>query len=69
MPDTTELAFAVNVLRAIDNRVFHLILLPTEQCNFRCVYCYENFKIGRMQRSIVEAVKKLLENRECLFRS
>lgn len=21
-----------------------LILLPTEQCNFRCVYCYERFR-------------------------
>jgi len=34
-----------------------LILLPTEQCNFRCTYCYEDFAIGRMSDAVVAGVK------------
>ncbi|MED1721160.1 radical SAM/SPASM domain-containing protein [Brevibacillus parabrevis] len=38
-----------------------LIILPTEQCNFRCVYCYEEFLKGKMtedlQNSLVEWVE------------
>ena len=29
--------------------LLHLILLPTEACNFRCTYCYEDFRLGRME--------------------
>jgi uncharacterized protein len=41
----------------------HLILLPTEGCNFRCTYCYESFEIGRMPRRVVDGVKNLLTRR------
>lgn len=41
----------------------HLILLPTEACNFRCVYCYETFRLKRMERWVVDAVKILLNRR------
>jgi uncharacterized protein len=41
----------------------HLILMPTEKCNFRCVYCYEDFSIGRMQRPVIEGVKSLVRRR------
>ncbi|NTG91103.1 radical SAM protein [Agrobacterium rhizogenes] len=47
----------------IDPRSFKLIILPTEKCNFRCVYCYEDFKIGKMPPEVVGGVKKLLETR------
>jgi uncharacterized protein len=40
-----------------------LILLPTEQCNFRCTYCYEDFAIGRMSDAVVAGVKRLMERR------
>ena len=39
---------------------FELTILPTEKCNFRCPYCYEDFKLGRMPRWVVDAVKQLL---------
>jgi uncharacterized protein len=29
-----------------------LIVLPTEKCNFRCVYCYEDFVKGKMSRGL-----------------
>ncbi|HKQ18883.1 MAG TPA: radical SAM protein [Candidatus Eisenbacteria bacterium] len=47
----------------IDNRELHLILLPTEACNFRCVYCYESFRFKRMEPWVVEGVKRLLSRR------
>jgi len=39
---------------------FHLILFPTEECNLRCVYCYEDFAIGRMPEWLVSATKSLI---------
>lgn len=51
------------ILSLVTNRFLELIILPTEQCNFRCTYCYEDFLIGKMKRNTVEAIKKLLELR------
>ena len=51
------------VQMCIDNRELHLILLPTEACNFRCVYCYESFRLKRMEPWVVEGVKRLLSRR------
>jgi len=41
----------------------NLILFPTEHCNFRCTYCYEDYKIGRMIPEVVSGIKKLLHHR------
>lgn len=38
-----------------------LLLLPTEQCNFRCVYCYEKFERGRMSEMTQDAIIKYIE--------
>ena len=43
--------------------LLELILLPTEACNFRCTYCYEEFRYGRMEPGVVRGVKKLLSIR------
>ncbi|MFF9022432.1 radical SAM protein [Streptomyces eurythermus] len=43
--------------------VLHLILLPTEKCNFRCTYCYEDFSVGRMKPEIIQGVKRMIDNR------
>jgi len=37
-----------NILATLNPKSLELILYPTEQCNFRCTYCYEDFLIGRM---------------------
>lgn len=51
------------VQMCMDNRELHLILLPTEACNFRCVYCYESFRLKRMEPWVVEGVKRLVSRR------
>lgn len=48
------------LLPYMSRRQLELILLPTEQCNFRCTYCYEDFEIGQMKDNTVEAIKKLI---------
>lgn len=38
--------------------VMHLIVLPTEACNFRCTYCYQDFSRGNMSRDVVNGLKR-----------
>ena len=40
-----------------------LILLASEDCNFRCQYCYEEFARGTMQPAVRNGVKKLVQRR------
>ncbi|WP_068830094.1 radical SAM protein [Xanthomonas cerealis] len=51
------------IAEALSPRILSLILLPTEKCNFRCTYCYEDFAIGRMQPSVVRGIKALITHR------
>ncbi len=52
----------INIIEDL-NRRLELTILPTEQCNFRCIYCYEDFLIGKMSAETVLAIKHLLEQR------
>ena len=47
----------------VSNRYFQIIILPTEKCNFRCTYCYEDFAAGRMKKETILGIKALLEKR------
>ncbi len=40
---------------------FRLILIPTENCNFNCLYCYEEHKPQTMSRDIIESVIQLVQ--------
>jgi len=58
------MAYSRQQISAIINpRVQSLIILPTERCNFRCSYCYEDHAIGRMSESTIGAVERFLERR------
>ena len=48
---------------ALSDQEFELIIFPTEQCNFRCTYCYEDFEQGRLSPANVEALKYLITER------
>lgn len=50
-------------ITSFTNNTFELILLVTEECNFRCIYCYEDFKIGKMPTFVIEGVKNLINKR------
>ena len=51
------------IANALTNDTLSLIIFPTEQCNFRCFYCYESFELGRMSPETVEAILKLVKKR------
>lgn len=51
-----------DILYACTNpKELHLIVLPTEKCNFRCLYCYEDHDVGRMSEETVGALALFLE--------
>lgn len=40
-----------------------LTIFPTEKCQFRCTYCYEDFEIGHMPSVVVDGIKSLIRQR------
>jgi uncharacterized protein len=48
---------------SFNNKHLELILLVTEQCNFRCGYCYEDFKLGKMEPYVIEGVENVIKKR------
>ena len=45
------------------SNVLQLILLASEDCNFRCNYCYEEFARGTMEPRVRKSIKQLVEQR------
>jgi uncharacterized protein len=39
----------------------HLVILPTEDCNFRCSYCYEDHRHNVMSEELMKAVELYVE--------
>jgi uncharacterized protein len=62
---------SVDVVRAegLNNERLHLIIMPTEKCNCRCTYCYEDFIIGRMSDKVADSIKRLIDRRKETLRS
>lgn len=54
---------SMNLQAALHKKILQLIIFPTEKCNFRCTYCYEDFEIGKMKRPIIDGLKKLIQAR------
>lgn len=50
-------------VHSFSNDRFELFVLPTEQCNFRCRYCYEDFEVGRMPGTVITGIERLLAAR------
>jgi uncharacterized protein len=59
--ETLSLADLIGI--TVDHRRLHLTIMPTEKCNFRCTYCYEDFSVGRMKRPVIDALKRLIASR------
>jgi len=45
-----------------------LYILPTEQCNFRCVYCYEKFRDVYMNTHIQDSIIQYVHNNITKFK-
>ncbi len=45
------------------NDKLELILLASEDCNFRCTYCYEDFRKGTMRPEVRAGIRNLVESR------
>ena len=59
LPAATQAIVAETLL----NRSLELYINPTEHCNFRCKYCYEDFAKGRMPEVVIESVKRFIGKR------
>lgn len=57
--DQLNIAFA----ESLEPRSLNLILFITEQCNFRCTYCYESFRRPTMPKEIQQAILSLIRRR------
>lgn len=44
-------------------KIQQLIILPTEKCNFRCTYCYEDFQIGKMKEAVQLSIERFITRR------
>jgi len=51
-----------------DMHTMHLIVLPHEQCNFRCSYCYESFENGKITPLVVSAIKRYVREQMPRFK-
>ncbi|MDO5732839.1 MAG: radical SAM protein [Eubacteriales bacterium] len=47
-------------LQALAEQQLLITILPTEKCNFRCWYCYEDFKCGQMTLDVQDKVKSFV---------
>ncbi len=45
-----------------DTSTMHLIVMPTEACNFRCTYCYQSFQHGSMSEETIRGLKNAIKN-------
>ena len=44
----------------MSKKILSLIILPTEKCNFKCLYCYEDHNHGKMSKECIDRILTLL---------
>jgi uncharacterized protein len=59
--DEKEIVTGIEAAYKARQNVLNLILMPTEKCNFRCLYCYEDFVKGHMPSSVIDGVLTLVQ--------
>ncbi len=52
---------ALRLNDVINRKELSLMILPTEQCNFRCKYCYEEFSKGKMSKQLQSSLIKFVQ--------
>lgn len=61
--ETSNDLFKQEMSLSLASNIMALTILPTEQCCFRCDYCYEDFEIGKMPHDIEAGIINLLGKR------
>ncbi|MFY9641771.1 MAG: radical SAM protein [Rhodomicrobium sp.] len=51
------------IAQAVTNSGLKLTINSSEQCNLRCVYCYETFALGHMKLDVAHGIVRLIEKR------
>lgn len=57
-----EIRYAIESYYAPMDRMLHIVIMVTEQCNFRCKYCYEEFKVGKMEEEDLKIIVNFIDN-------
>ena len=58
-----EIFSHAQIAATLTSKTQQLIILPTEKCNFRCTYCYEDFQIGKMKEPVQKSLERFLDRR------
>lgn len=61
----SEIMKYLDEYRSVLEHTFKAIIMPTEGCNFRCPYCYENHLPITMTRHLFEQILSYISN-QCL---
>ena len=55
-----EIRSTLEKLKALLNNTLMLTIMPTEGCNFRCPYCYEDHEIATMTRATLDRIQEYI---------
>ena len=61
--------FLKNAAQALNTERCKLILFPTEKCNFRCLYCYEDHVGEKMSSDTISSIKKFLVKKNTIIKT
>lgn len=56
----SEICDALNQTKQLLQDILSITIMPTEGCNFRCPYCYENHMPVVMRQEIIEQIRRYL---------
>ena len=59
--DESQLALYYRINKIYQNKLLSLTIIPTADCNFKCVYCYQTSKNAYIDREVVENIIKYIE--------
>lgn len=60
LPDNCEIRFALIEAEKVLNNIMSLTIMPTEGCNFRCPYCYEDHSPVSMRRETLDRIQEYI---------
>lgn len=62
-----EFCEEIQGLREMMNQSLHITMMPTEGCNFRCPYCYEDHAPNTMRRQVLDRIQEYITQQALKF--